>query len=492
MPPLNTFDKTAIALLLSQAAIIPAANAATINVGVGGAGCTLSDAIRSANQDVAIGSCTAGTIGADTISIPSQTITYTEAAGDGYQYGNSALPLIASEITIEGNGSTIEREVDGGATYNDFRIIATEYSNIEANLTLNSIVIANGYALYSASIGYGYGGGVYAGADTSVTINDSTIKDNTSPGGGGGVYGWQDSTIRINNTTISGNSAVYGGGVMGDESSDIIINESVITGNSAAYGGGLYLYVGTTMAVVNSTISNNTALSFGGGIRAVGGNSATVRLDVIGSTISDNTVSGVTLGGHKGGGISTYQASINITNSSISGNHANEYGSGLDINASTLVMKNTTVSNNSTVRSIDFSGNETYPTSATFLNTVVANSPGNVDCYINGAYVTLTTDTSNWIESGTCNSPSSGDPMLGPLADNGGLTYTHLPAMGSGLEGAGDLSVCGSGPVAGRDQRGELRGTDSCFIGAVEPFADGSINFFVVPLPSGKSVIFGL
>lgn len=481
MPPLNTFEKTAIALLLSQAAIVPATNAATINVGVGGADCTLSDAIRSANQDIVVGSCIAGSSGADTINIPTQTITFGSAAMDGYAFGDSALPLVESIITIEGNGSTLER-----VSADPFRLIATKVSS-NAVLTLNSITLSNGYAEYLTA---SYGGAVYAAENTTITINNSTINDSSSYYGGA-VYGY-GSTIRINNSTITGNTAAFGGGVWVNSEVDMVITESVVSGNSANGGGGIYVYDGSIATLINTTVSNNTAVNYGGGISVHYGGDSTARLDVLSSTISDNTVSGVTVGAQKGGGIIAYRAEVNIINSTISGNHANASGSGLYVNATTLTMKNATVSDNSTVRSIGFSGNASYPTSATFLNTVVANSPGNLDCFIQGVDVTLNVDSSNWIESDTCNSPSSGDPMLGPLTDHGGLTYTHNPAMGSGLEGAGALSVCGSSPVAGRDQRGEPRGTDSCFIGAVEPFADGSINFFVVPVPGGKSVIFGL
>ena len=468
-----------MAILLSQAAIVPAANAATINVGVGGADCTLSDAIRSANQDTVIGSCTAGSIGADTINIPSQTIMFASAAVDGAQYGDSALPIVESIITIEGNGSTLERI---GA--DPFRIIATDPSS-SAFLTLNSITLTNGYAVNGSE---GYGGALYAGGDSSVTINNSTIKDSSSLYAGGAIYAFE-SRVRINNTTITGNYAEYGGGIWATENTDIVISESVISGNSAQGGGGIYMNQSLTLKIIDTTVTNNTAIDSGGGISLYNGNNY-VQLDVIGSTISNNTVSGITVGSQKGGGIVSYRGDINITNSTVSGNFANGRGSGLYINAATLNMRNTTVSDNLNVSSIAFSGNYTYPTSATLLNTVVANSPGNIDCYVQGVDVTLTADSSNWFESTTCNGVDSGDPMLGGLADNGGPTYTHLPGVTSGLESAGAVNICGS--VGGRDQRGEFRGTDSCFIGAVEPFADGSINFFVVPLPSGKSVIFGL
>jgi hypothetical protein len=76
-----------------------AAFAATINVG---RGCTLVDAITSANTNTATGGCTDGS-GADTLALPAgstQTLTVVNNADNG-------LPVIMSAIIIQGNGSTI-------------------------------------------------------------------------------------------------------------------------------------------------------------------------------------------------------------------------------------------------------------------------------------------------------------------------------------------------------------------------------------------------
>ena len=54
------------------------------------------------------------------------------------------------------------------------------------------------------------------------------------------------------------------------------------------------------------------------------------------------------------------------------------------------------------------------------------------------------------------------DPLLGPLQDNGGLTLTHAPLLGSPALGAGDPSLDGT-----PDQRGSLRSGLSPAIGAV-------------------------
>jgi hypothetical protein len=97
-----------IALMLALGQ--PSAQAATITVN---SSCTLVDAITAANTDTAIGGC----VGSQ------QTLT----SVNNNTYGNTGLPVIASKITIAGNGSTILRSAL--AYYSDsFRILAVNHT----------------------------------------------------------------------------------------------------------------------------------------------------------------------------------------------------------------------------------------------------------------------------------------------------------------------------------------------------------------------------
>src|SRR2546425_7021414 len=80
--------------------------AATIPVD--GPTCTLIDAITAANTDAATGGCVAGS-GADTIVLQNSSLHPLTAANNTYN-GPTGLPVITTEITIEGNNSTIERD----------------------------------------------------------------------------------------------------------------------------------------------------------------------------------------------------------------------------------------------------------------------------------------------------------------------------------------------------------------------------------------------
>ncbi|MCP4361724.1 MAG: hypothetical protein GY796_27240 [Chloroflexi bacterium] len=212
----------------------PSVHAANITVTANSSGladdneCSLVEAITNANNDSqvfnSVGECDAGS-GPDTITLAGNTYTYTTAYG-----GASALPNINSEITIEANNSTIER--DSGAS--NFRIIRV---NIAGDLTLNEATISGGAP--------GGSGGGLANYRGTVTINSSTISGNSS-GSGGGLYN-RNGTVTINNSTISGNSAPggNGGGIInyaysnyGTETATLTINNSAISGNVSTRGGG--------------------------------------------------------------------------------------------------------------------------------------------------------------------------------------------------------------------------------------------------------------
>lgn len=79
------------------------------------------------------------------------------------------------------------------------------------------------------------------------------------------------------------------------------------------------------------------------------------------------------------------------------------------------------------------------------------------------------------------------DPLLGPLADNGGKTQTAAPLPGSPAVGAGAPAVCGAAPVGGVDQRGLERSDSACSLGAVEAGAGPSS---LSPAPRGPGCSF--
>ena len=122
---------------------------------------------------------------------------------------------------------------------------------------------------------------------------------------GGGVRLYESSPT-ITNCTISNNSADYGGG-LALYYSDATLIGNTITGNVADYGGGLYLYESDPILTGN-TIADNTADEDGGGMYIYGGS----------PILANNIVSGNLAG--EGGGMYLIGSCPLLTNNTITSN----------------------------------------------------------------------------------------------------------------------------------------------------------------------------
>ncbi len=302
-----------VALLLALGLAPQTALAGTIIVDSGGA-CTLADAIIAANTDAAAGNCPAGS-GADIIELQTNVGL------------TAALPALASEITIEGNGHTIRAT----AATAQFRVLEVTSSG---NLTLQA---GHHQRWQGKRLGIGYAGGGVLN-DGRLTVQNSTISGNSatySDGGGIANLG----TVTVQNSTLTDNSATYseGGGIY--NTGTLTVQNSTISGNTAHWlefpygiGGGVRgIYNTGTLTVQNSTLFGNWARNGGGGID----NSGT--LTVQNSILFGNVA--YSCGGIGNGGTLTVQ------NSTLSGNRADRRGGGI-CNGGTLTVQNSTLSGN--------------------------------------------------------------------------------------------------------------------------------------------------
>ncbi|HEY6198477.1 MAG TPA: right-handed parallel beta-helix repeat-containing protein, partial [Candidatus Binatia bacterium] len=225
----------ALLLVLSDGPL----QAATINVGPG---CTLTQAILSAENDISYGSCTAGS-GPDTIVLPAGSKIGVTSTYPG-PYSATGLPTVTTPITIDGNFSTISRKK--GPL---MRLMAVSSTG---DLTLNSLTLSGGNS-------YPNGGGAVYNAGI-LEVNNCIITGNFSGGGAISNAG----TATISGTTFSKNTASYGGAVYNYGTLELLSN-TIVTGNRAFYaGGGVFNSYGET-EITSSTISKNTAY-LGGGI----------------------------------------------------------------------------------------------------------------------------------------------------------------------------------------------------------------------------------
>ncbi len=257
--------------------------------------------------------------------------------------------------------------------------------------------------------------------------------------------------MTVTNSTLSGNSANCSNGSGG-----------------GGWGGGIY-NAGGLVTVTASTLSGNSAHgcfrqdSYGGSGAGIF-NSGT--LAVTDSTLSGNSTScsGI-VGGGVGGGIAN-GGTLTVTNSTLSGNSAScsmggTYGGGIIVNGGTLTMTNSTLSGNSANNG---GGIVTAGGTLNYSNTIIANSV-NGDC-VNIIGGGIGANTANLVEDGSCAASLSVDPLLGALANNGGLTQTLALLAGSPAINAATNAGC---PAT--DQRGVTRPQPSggaCDLGAYE------------------------
>jgi hypothetical protein len=267
-------------------------------------------------------------------------------------------------------------------------------------------------------------------AGTSQISNLRIANGHTSSGGGGILL--NSGSLSLNNCAVAAcyaagdGGATGGGGILALGSTTLSLVGSTLSGNSTPdYGGGLYLFNGASATLVNSTVSGNSTLDAfsdggGGGIYVINGST----LDVTASTIANNSSASVGGGVYKG-----------------------------------------------------FNG------TATFRNSLVAgnSAPGAPDCkgpFVSAGYNLIGNST------GSTGFGSTGDqlnvsPVIGPLADNGGPTFTHALLAGSPAVDKGNCFGVTT------DQRGSVRPYDNASIPNASGGDGSDIGAFEVQAPSG-------
>ncbi len=392
--------------------------------------CTLREAITAANNNTAsgatVGECAAGSSsGSDTISFSvTGTISLTSALAD-----------ITSDMTINGPGAnllTVQRSTAGGTP--NFGIFVVQ-SGVTA--TISRLTIAGGNVSGSS-------GGI-ANSGT-LTLVDGTVRGNTASLDGGGIG--NVGTLTLTNSTVCGNSAGGSGGGINLPGTGgigtVTLTNSTVCGNT---GGGI-ANGGGTVTLTNSTVSGNTGtgISIGAGSltitnSTVSGNAAVSGGGIINNgvaALTNSTISGNSATSGFGGGIYNL-GQLTLTNCTIANNMAGNFGGGIygDVFSRknpTTNLKNTIVASNTTASSSgpDLSG--TGFISHDF--NLIGNTSG----------VSFTGTTTHDI--------TNVNPLLGPLANNGGATLTHALLAGSPALDAGDDSVTGTPLSLSTDQRG--------------------------------------
>ena len=279
----------------------------------------------------------------------------------------------------------------------------------------------------------------------NVTISDLTITNGSASRiqCGGGIYN-DHSTLTVNNSTITGNSASQGGGICNDGSANgaatLQINNSNFSGNSGGQGAAILNYapyVGYAAVQINSSSMTGNA---GYGISII------VCLENVCGQASVQ-VDSCTLSANNGGIFADVRSGLAVSNSTLSGNGValTNYD-----NVSTTSISNCTL-NESSVNTGDIFN---YTGVLTIDNTVLKAGPSGHSIVNFGTVTSLGYNLSNDDAGGYLIGPGdqiNTDPMLGPLQDNGGATFTHALLPGSPAIDSGDPKFT---PPPFYDQRG--------------------------------------
>lgn len=264
-----------------------------------------------------------------------------------------------------------------------------------------------------------------------------------------GVFSYQildiasTSTCIINGLTIKNALAVVGAAISNRGS--LTLNEVVLTGNRASDRGGAIYNQGGTTNVNSCTINNNN-----------GGNTG-------------------------GGGIyNTASGTVHVSNTTISGNFT--FGSGGGIrNAGVMTINHATIASNSAFATVAAGGGINNTLNMTMSNTIAYSNTVGFFGTPEDIYSTrfISTPNANLVGacSGVCPSfPYSSNPLLSPVADNGGATPTMALLSTSPAINVGSGSESTDQRVFARDGAPDL----------------GAFEFGAAPVAAGTSITLDL
>ena len=324
----------------------------------------------------------------------------------------NALAYTVTTLADSGPGSLRAGIVSGAGSIN-FNVTGT-ITLTSGELLINHDVSISGPGANQLTISGNHASRVFniSGGSIGVRISDLTIANGLAAGGdGGGIYYPSSSYYYFTRLAVTGNMAGHDGGGMYIGGSGGYVQECTLSGNTAGHDGGGFYNAGNNGGYLEySTVSGNSAARHGGGVFVNGGylEHVTVTLNL---ADSDNDGDG------NGGGVYCNNQVQYILDCILANNFdtPNNAGPG--------------------VKHEDISG------PATFDRNLIKNPVG-------WLYYSGLPNLANIFFQ---------DPLLGPLANNGGPTLTHALLAGSPALDAASTDYYG-----GHDQRGQPIADSDC------------------------------
>jgi len=395
----------------------------------------------------------------------------------GYFENNQAAALLlrsAPAVTERSRGGVNAENYSGGGLF-----------------VTNSAEVRLDQSVIASNVSDGLGGGAMADRNGTIYLESSVVEQNQAVLGGGLFVGVNNSNsiplrhpergiffepgqINLYNSQLSNNQAFNGaglssdGGIFGTKYSDI-------ANNVAEYeGGGIFSQYGELAIYASSVIGNSAEV--GAGLAAIGSEcDVNIRQSRIANNIASGDFGGAAIlecsGVIKYSEISNNEAELaaglfatgrpapadpfNIFNTTITENSGQSFSGFLatDVNINAVTVSHNTVTGPKTVgAAIDLQEG-----GATVRNSIFSDTTGGPDFGFIGVTFSGSLDyTLVQSPAGTLpvdNGNLTGlDPLLGPLADNGGPTLTRSLLSGSPALDSADPSIS-----LDADQRGFVR-----------------------------------
>ena len=441
--------KTRIALVLAigGALLAPATRASTIAVtdfvddaNVANGTCTLREAIRAANTDVAVDACPAGQSAfVDEILVPPGVHIVNLSSGNDEDLSVTGDLDLRGAVRIRGAGSEFSI-IDGSGPGATDRLL--QIHDLADDVVIERVALRGGNAVDTSKLG-----GVLWNLETGP--NDVELIEVEISGGvaasGGGIFNAGDLNIQRSQifdnqaTVVPGTVGNDGGGIASSgPSAQLRIEDSEIRGNTAeADGAGLWIGAGP-FVLYRSHVNDNVAGNSGGGLHV-----ASNGYDVQYVEFARNRAAA-------GGGVYLAEQG-EVQRSAFIANQATVTGGGVHDAFGGFVRFSTLAQNSAPL------GAAVYADTAQTLldsDTIAGNSGGGVhnqggvffeNTLLSGntggnctgsppAFGAFNLDSAN--SCGFVSTPAAPNlpntqPLLGPLADNGGPTKTLALLPGS-------------------------------------------------------------
>ena len=426
-------------------------------------------------DDVSAGSPdTSGSYGGGLYAVTaSAMVTGCSFVGNTAYWGGGGIcgtesSLVLTHCVFSGNVAR-----DGGGFYNDSgNPLMAECSFVEntGTLTGGGLYCTAGSPELSNCVFSGNragdGGGMHNYNGSNPILTDCVFSENTAEKSGGGMANVSGCSPELTGCSFVDNRAgdpSMGGGAMANSVSSPVISLCTFSGNSAAARGGALYGYSSSCTVSGSSFSGNSADSGGGVYERESSGSP---------SFSECTFSGNTAEADHGGGIINSGSSTEIRGCTFNGNYAEDMGGGVFNLMADTEMENCTFYGNigsrggalasfesvSTVWNCTFRGDYAangaglfnYSSSASVKNSILWHTAGGEISNEGGSSAAVQYSIVRGGYPGTGNIPE--DPMLSPLAWNGGPTKTCAISAGSPAMDKGT-----SAGAPGEDQRGVSR-----------------------------------